>query len=155
MILLGKKCLNFTEWQTDWRTDGIVCLRWHPSSIVSHVGFYIACIEGLGVQIVPGRMWCDRRLSPLISLHPREILPKIRHVGTDYNDIRAFHCQDQRRSNKPQMAGTYPQTVASPVSIWDGLLQHYVYDPYNLPSHPYRVLVAVPNPISGRNLVRL
>ena len=50
-------------------------------------------------------MWLEA--SPLIiSLNVREILPKSRHVGTDYDDIRAFHFRDQRRSNKRQTAGT-------------------------------------------------
>ena len=46
-------------------------------------------------------------LSLLISLDIGEILPKIRHVGTDYDDIKQFHCWDQRKSKEiKQTAGT-------------------------------------------------
>ena len=97
--------------------------------------FYVACIKGL--QIVPGRMW---RLSPLITLDLREILPKSRHVGTDsLTTTISEHSVAEIKGD--QTNGNCWHLKKNPVAIRDGLFQHCLYMSYF-----YTILVSFPNP---------
>ena len=98
--------------------------NWGDGPIMSHVGvcqFYVACIQGLGVQIVPGRVCCNWRLSPLSSIiNLRENLPKVGMSAL--TTTKSEHCiaeikGDQTTANGWHLTPSPPpkSPVASPV----------------------------------------